>query len=109
MARRRMLADVPDADVIITNPTHYSVALKYDSEMGAPQVLAKGVDLLALRIREIGDEHDVTRVENAPLARELYARVDVGQMIPADMYAAVAEVLAFVYRAEGKARDKVAG
>ena len=99
-ARRRMLLDVPDADVIITNPTHYSIALRYDPDLGAPQVLAKGVDLLALRIREIADEAGVMRVENRPLARELYARVEVGQVIPGDMFAAVAEVLAYVYRLE---------
>ena len=104
MARRRMLADVPTADVVITNPTHYSVALKYDAESGAPKVVAKGVDLLALRIREIADEANVMRVENRPLARELYATVEVGHFIPAELYAAVAEVLAYVYRAEERAR-----
>lgn len=104
MARRRMLADVPTADVVITNPTHYSVALKYDTESGAPQVIAKGVDLLALRIREIADEAGVMRVENRPLARELYSTVEVGHLIPAELYAAVAEVLAFVYRAEERKR-----
>jgi flagellar biosynthetic protein FlhB len=105
MARRRMLTDVPTADVVITNPTHYSIALKYDSELGAPQVVAKGVDLLALRIREIADESGVMRVENRPLARELYASVEVGHTIPADLFAAVAEVLAYVYRAEDRARQ----
>ncbi len=104
-ARRRMLADVPTADVVITNPTHYAVALKYDSESGAPKVVAKGVDLLALRIREIADDANVMRVENRPLARELYATVEVGAFIPAELYAAVAEVLAFVYRAEERARQ----
>ncbi len=104
MARRRMLDDVPTADVIITNPTHYAVALKYDSERGAPQVVAKGVDLLALRIREIADTAGVQRVENRPLARELYATVEVGNLIPAELYAAVAEVLAYVYRVEERRR-----
>ncbi len=104
MARRRMLSDVPGADVVITNPTHYAIALKYDSESGAPQVVAKGVDLLALRIREIADESGVMRVENRALARELYASVDVGHLIPAELYAAVAEVLAYVYRAEERKR-----
>ena len=104
MARRRMLSDVPTADVVITNPTHYSIALKYDSELGAPQVVAKGVDLLALRIREIADEAGVMRVENRPLARELYSSVEVGHTIPADLFAAVAEVLAYVYRAEERAK-----
>ena len=103
-ARRRMLSDIPTADVIITNPTHYAVALKYDNEVGAPQVVAKGVDLLALRIREIADDAGVMRVENRPLARELYATVEVGHTIPAELFAAVAEVLAYVYRAEERAR-----
>lgn len=103
-ARRRMLSDVPTADVIITNPTHYSVALKYDPELGAPQVVAKGVDLLALRIREIAEESGVTRVENRPLARQLYAQVDVGHVIPGELFAAVAEVLAYVYQINERAR-----
>jgi flagellar biosynthetic protein FlhB len=100
MARRRMLDDVPNADVIITNPTHYAIALRYDPEAGAPVVLAKGADLLAKRIRDVGDEHGIMRVENKPLARELYARVEIGQFIPGDMFGAVAEVLAYVYRLE---------
>lgn len=104
-ARRRMLADVPTADVIITNPTHYSIALRYDPDLGAPQVVAKGVDLLALRIREIAEEHGVMRVENRPLARELYGAVEVGQVIPAELFTAVAEVLAFVYRTNSRRRD----
>lgn len=104
MARRRMLSDVPAADVVITNPTHYAIALKYDTEKGAPTVVAKGVDLLALRIREIAEEAGVQRVENRPLARELYSNVEVGHVIPAELYAAVAEVLAYVYRAEERAR-----
>ncbi|MCW2961061.1 MAG: flhB [Thermoleophilia bacterium] len=103
-ARRRMLSDVPTADVVITNPTHYAIALKYDAELGAPQVVAKGVDLLALRIREIAEEANVVRVENRPLARELYAQVEVGHTIPGELFAAVAEVLAYVYRAEERKR-----
>lgn len=103
-ARRRMLADVPTADVVITNPTHYSVALRYDPELGAPQVVAKGVDLLALRIREIADEAGVTRVENRALARQLYADVEVGHVIPGELFAAVAEVLAYVYQVDERAR-----
>jgi len=99
-SRRRMLQDVGNADVIITNPTHYAVALKYDAETGTPTVVAKGVDLLALRIRELAEDAKVMRVENRPLARELYARVEVGHMIPGDLFAAVAEVLAYVYRME---------
>lgn len=97
-ARRRMMQDVPSADVIITNPTHYAVALKYDTDIGAPQVVAKGVDLLALKIREIGEASGVVRFENRELARDLYASVEVGNVIPAELYTAVAEVLAFVYK-----------
>lgn len=97
-SRRRMMQDVPKADVIITNPTHLSVALKYDSnEAKAPIVVAKGEDYLALKIREIAKENHVEIVENKPLARMLYANVDIGQEIPPELYQAVAEVLAMVY------------
>jgi len=96
--QRRALKDVPLADVVVTNPTHYAVALKYDAaEAPAPKVLAKGADLLAQRIREIAWEHDVPTVENRPLARALYDTVPIGQQIPPELYQAVAEVLAFVY------------
>lgn len=97
-SRRRMMQDVPKADVIITNPTHISVALKYDAnEAKAPVVLAKGEDYLALKIREAAKENNVEIVENKPLARMLYANVDIGQEIPPELYQAVAEVLAMVY------------
>lgn len=93
-----MMQDVPKADVIITNPTHISVALKYDAnEAKAPVVLAKGEDYLALKIREAAKENNVEIVENKPLARMLYANVDIGQEIPPELYQAVAEVLAMVY------------
>ena len=101
MAQRRMMTDVPDASVVITNPTHYAVALRYDREDAAqpvPTVVAKGVDRLALRIREIAREAGVPRYEDVALARSLYAQVEVGQEIPEDLYAAVATVLAHVYR-----------
>lgn len=98
LSRRRQLAEVPHADVIVTNPTHFAVALRYGKEVTAPRVIAKGADLLAARIREIAAEHDVTIVENPPLARALYAQVEVGDEIPADYFGAVAEVLAFVFR-----------
>ena len=92
------MQDVPKADVIITNPTHISVALKYDSnEAKAPIVLAKGEDYLALKIREVAKENQIEIVENKPLARMLYANVDIGQEIPPELYQAVAEVLAMVY------------
>ena len=97
-SRRRMMQDVPKADVIITNPTHLSVALKYDSnESKAPIVLAKGEDYLALKIREVAKENQIEIVENKPLARMLYANVDIGEEIPPELYQAVAEVLAMVY------------
>lgn len=102
-AMKRMMQVVPTADVVITNPTHYAVALKYEgTQMGAPMVLAKGVDHLALKIKEVARSHNVTIVENRYLARELYAQVAEGQEIPEALYAAVAEVLAYVYRLKGR-------
>lgn len=97
-SRRRMMQDVPKADVVITNPTHLAVAIKYDAETArAPIVLAKGEDFLAQKIKEAAKEHHVEIVENKPLARMLYANVDIGQEIPPELYQAVAEVLAMVY------------
>lgn len=97
-SRRRMMQDVPKADVVITNPTHLAVAIKYDAETArAPIVLAKGEDFLAQKIKEAAREHHVEIVENKPLARMLYANVDIGQEIPPELYQAVAEVLAMVY------------
>jgi flagellar biosynthetic protein FlhB len=94
-----MLADVPKATVVVTNPTHFAVALLYErSRMGAPRVIAKGRDLLAQRIREIASQHGVPVVENVPLAQALYAGVEVGESIPADLFGAVAEVLAYLIR-----------
>ncbi len=99
MSRKRMLQEVPTADVIVTNPTHYAVALKYDSENNAaPVVIAKGADLLSKRIKEIAIEHDVPIVERPQLARALYDGVEPGQMIPEHLFVAVAEVLAMIYR-----------
>ena len=103
MSRRRMLEEVPSADVVITNPTHFAVALRYkEGEGKAPKVIAKGADLVALKIKEIAREHNVQIVENPPLARELYRSVDVNEEIPEKLYQAVAEVLAFVYKANKK-------
>jgi flagellar biosynthetic protein FlhB len=102
-ARRRLRSIIPTADVVITNPTHYAIALKYDREkMAAPMVIAKGMDYLALKIKEMAREHKVMLVENRPLARELYAQVNEGEEIPESLYAAVAEVLAYVYSIKGK-------
>lgn len=101
-AQKRMMAAVPEADVVITNPTHYSIALKYDMDaMQAPKVVAKGVDSLAFRIREVAKEHDIPLIENPPLARILYAAVEVDEEIPAEHYAAVAEIIGFIMRRRG--------
>lgn len=97
-AKKRMMAAVPKASVIITNPTHYSVALSYERGMSAPVCVAKGVDNLAFKIREIAREHDIPIVENVPLARALYATVDIDQEIPTEHYHAVAEVIGYVMR-----------
>jgi flagellar biosynthetic protein FlhB len=98
-AMRRMMAEVPKADVVITNPTHFAVVLKYDAEvMSAPMVVAKGQDLIAHKIKEIAVEHHIVLVENPPLARALFYSVKIGAQVPEEMYQAVAEVLAFVYR-----------
>jgi flagellar biosynthesis protein FlhB len=101
-ARARMMGAVPEADVVVTNPTHFSVALKYDGTKAAPVVVAKGQDLLALRIREIAREHGVPVVPDAPLARSLHRSVEVGRQIPEELFAAVAQVLAYVYRIGGR-------
>src|SRR6185312_992661 len=101
-SRRRMMANVPKATVVITNPTHFAVALKYDRTMKAPQCLAKGADDVAFRIRELAKEHDVPIVENPPLARALYASVDVDEVIPTEHFKAVAQVIGFVMRMKDK-------
>lgn len=102
-SRRRMMQSIPEADVVITNPTHFAVALKYDNTASqAPIVVAKGADYLAFKIKDIAREHDVEIVENKPLARMLYSNVEVGNEIPAELYQSVAEVLAYVYRIKNK-------
>ncbi|MBG6070456.1 MULTISPECIES: flagellar biosynthesis protein FlhB [unclassified Polaromonas] len=99
MAKRRMMAEVPKADIIVTNPTHFAVALKYsDKDMRAPRVIAKGTDLVALRIRALAQEHNIPVLEAPPLTRALYRHTALGAEIPADLYAAVAEVLAWAYQ-----------
>lgn len=103
MSLRRMMQDVPKADVVITNPTHFSVALKYDEKKAqAPIVVAKGQDYIALRIREIAKQNGVELVENKPLARAIYNGVEVGEVIPPDLYQAVAEILAYVFSLKNK-------
>ena len=98
-ARRRMMDNVPKASVVITNPTHYSVALQYELDvMDAPRLVAKGVDSLAFKIREVAEENDVPILENPPLARALYASVEIDQAIPPEHFKAVAEVIGYVMR-----------
>jgi flagellar biosynthetic protein FlhB len=101
-ARARMMGAVPEADVVVTNPTHFAVALKYDGTKTAPEVVAKGQDLLALRIREIAKEHGVPIVPDPPLARSLHKSVEVGRQIPEELFASVAQILAYVYRVAGR-------
>ncbi len=102
-ARKRMMADVPDADVVVTNPTRLAVALKYDNDqMDAPFVLAKGAGSVAKNIRRIARENDIPLVEDKALARNLYSSVDIGHEVGSELYQAVAEVLAYVYKLKGK-------
>ena len=102
-ARQRMMANVPGADVVIVNPTHYAVALKYDPEqMDAPVMVAKGIDTVALRIKGLAKEHDITIVENPPLARGLFDNMEIDDMIPNDFFKAVAEVISYVFKLKGK-------
>jgi flagellar biosynthetic protein FlhB len=102
-ARRRMMQNVPKADVVITNPTHFAIALEYKPDsMEAPICIAKGIDAVALRIREVAKEHDITIFENPPLARALYESVDLDETIPSEHYKAVAEVISFVFKRRGK-------
>jgi flagellar biosynthetic protein FlhB len=103
-ARQRMIADVATADVVVTNPTHFAVALRYDGSRPAPEMVAKGVDLVAAAIRKAAEDAGVPVLQNPPLARALHKEVEIGQMIPDAFFAAVAEVLAFVYRTAGRRR-----
>jgi flagellar biosynthetic protein FlhB len=103
-SRARMMAAIPTADVVVTNPTHFAVALRYDGVQLAPEVVAKGQDLVAFRIREIAKEHGVPVIADPPLARSLHGSVEVGRQIPEELFAAVAQVLAYVYRVAGRRR-----
>lgn len=103
MAMQRMMQEVPHADVVITNPTHFAVAIKYDeTKMDAPYVVAKGADFIAQKIKLIAKENDIMTIENRPLARALYDQTDIGQVIPEEFFKAMAEILAIVYKAKGK-------
>ncbi len=102
VANRRMMAKVPTADVVVTNPTHIAVALKYDDSMVAPQVIAKGADHMAEKIKSLARQHGVPLVENKPLARAMFKMLKIGQSVPRELYTAVAEVLSYVYRLKGK-------
>lgn len=106
VANRRMMADVPKADVVITNPTHLAVALKYSADLPAPKLLAKGSGLVAQKIRELAREHRVPIVENKPLARTIFKTMKIGQVIPRELYTAVAEVLSYVYRLKRKLKRR---
>jgi flagellar biosynthetic protein FlhB len=106
-ARRRMMAAVPESTVLVTNPTHYAVALKYELDtMAAPVLTAKGADAIALKMREVAKEHDVPIVESKPLAQALYAGVEIGQEIPPEHYKAVAEIVGYVFRLQGKLKGQ---
>ncbi|WP_164215473.1 flagellar biosynthesis protein FlhB [Virgibacillus sp. YIM 98842] len=103
MAASRMMSEVPNADVVITNPTHFAVAIKYDEEKAAaPYIVAKGIDEIALKIKEAAKANNVATVENRPLARSLYSAIEIGDVIPEDFFQAVAEILAYVYKLENK-------
>ena len=102
MASRRMMEEVPKADVIVTNPTHIAIALKYDETMISPRVIAKGADLVAEKIKAIARENNIPCVENVPLARSIFKLLDIGQSIPRELYTAVAEVLSYVYKLKRK-------
>lgn len=106
-ARARMMAAVPGADVVVTNPTHYAVALRYDGESPAPVVVAKGQDLVAARIRAVAAEHEVPVISDPPLARALHATVEIDRQIPEELFGAVAALLAFVYRTAGRRRQSL--
>jgi len=106
-ARQRMMQAVPQADVVITNPTHYSIALKYDTDtMDAPVCIAKGVDEVAMRIREVAKEHNIVLYENVPLARALYDTVEIDEMIPPEHFKAVAEVISYVFKLKNKLKKR---
>ncbi len=103
-ASKRMMAAIPKADVVITNPTHIAVVLKYDANLPAPQIVAKGADLIAEKIKEIARQHNIPVIENKPLARTIYKTLKIGQVVPRELFVAVAEVLSYVYKLRKKVR-----
>ncbi len=107
MSNKRMMQKVPTADVIVTNPTHIAIALKYDAKNAAPQMIAKGADLVAERIRALAKEHNIPIVENKPLARTMYKTMKIGQVIPRELYVAVAEVLSYVYKLKRRMKGRI--
>jgi len=105
MAQKRMMSDVPDADVVITNPTHYAIAMKYDNQVdSAPKIVAKGIDFIALKIKDIARENDIPIIENPALARSIYAQIEIDQEIPNEYYKALAEIFSYVYELKKKKR-----
>ncbi|PLY06272.1 MAG: flagellar biosynthesis protein FlhB [Arcobacter sp.] len=105
MAQKRMMSDVPDADVVITNPTHYAVAMKYDNQVdSAPKIVAKGIDFIALKIKDIARENDIPIIENPALARSIYSQIEIDQEIPGEFYKALAEIFSYVYELKKKKR-----
>jgi flagellar biosynthetic protein FlhB len=105
MSMKRMMSDVPDADVVITNPTHYAVALKYDNQVDtAPKMIAKGIDFIALRIKDVAKENDIPIIENPALARSIYDQIEISQEIPGEFYKAIAEIFAYVFELKKKKR-----
>ena len=108
MAQKRMMSDVPDADVVITNPTHYAIAMKYDNTVdSAPKVVAKGIDFIALKIKDIARDNDIPIIENPALARSLYSQIEVDQEIPGDFYKAIAEIFSYIYELKKKKGRRV--
>ncbi|WP_072682204.1 flagellar biosynthesis protein FlhB [Arcobacter sp. LA11] len=105
MAMKRMMSDVPDADVVITNPTHYAIAMKYDNQVdSAPKIVAKGIDFIALKIKDIARENDIPIIENPALARSIYSQIEIDQEIPNEFYKALAEIFSYVYELKKKKR-----
>ncbi len=103
MAQQRMMSSVPEADVVITNPTHYAVALKYDNKVNtAPKIVAKGIDFLAIKIREIAKDHNIPIIENPSLARSLYDQIEIDREIPGEFYKAMAEIFSYIYELKRK-------